>query len=182
VKRDPEPPLQKRGRGNPNMQLQRAGYSINPGGRRKHDKGAKELMGEVTVEMVEFWIATVRDTSEEMCHRMRASENIAWGFLGKPSQQVIAAHAHLDLSDLPKDAPELDNLAAAYAAMLGAVDDPSPVMIDVTPSRSRALSSPQRNGGMKRSLEDLQERLDGLADEEPVPEPQRRVRRPRRPR
>jgi len=86
-KRAPERPLQKRGCGNPNMQLQHAGYSINPGGRRKHDKGAKELMGEVTVEMVEFWIATVRDTSEEMSHRMRASENIAWGFLGKPAQQ-----------------------------------------------------------------------------------------------
>jgi hypothetical protein len=49
-------------------------------------------MGSVTVEMVQFWIDTVRDESEEMSHRMRASENIVWGFLGKPSQQVFAAH------------------------------------------------------------------------------------------
>ena len=46
------------------MQFQKAGYSINPGGRRKHTKGAKERMGEVTPEVVEFWIATMRDKSE----------------------------------------------------------------------------------------------------------------------
>jgi hypothetical protein len=48
-----------------------------------------------------------------MSHRMRASENIAWGFLGKPAQQVFAAHAHLDVSDdLPKNADELEKAAA----------------------------------------------------------------------
>jgi hypothetical protein len=67
--------------GNPNL-FKGMGYSNNPGGRRKYDQGAKERMGEVTPEVVEFWIATMRDKSEEMSHRMRASENIAWGFLG----------------------------------------------------------------------------------------------------
>ena len=176
--------LQKRGRGNPNMQLQHAGYSINPGGRRKHDKGAKELMGEVTVEMVEFWIATVRDTSEEMSHRMRASENIAWGFLGKPAQQVFAAHAHVDVSDdLPKNADELDGLADLYAAMIGAQSDDEfqrYAMIDVTPSSRRALPAPRRNGtGMKRNLDDLDERLRELEAAEEQAERPQRLRRPR---
>ena len=172
-KRAPERPLQKRGRGNPNMQLQHAGYSINPGGRRKYDKGAKERMGEVTPEVVEFWIAT-----------MRASENIAWGFLGKPAQQVFAAHAHVDVSDdLSKNADELDGLADLYAAMIGAQSDDEfqrYAMIDVTPSSRRALRAPRRNGtGMKRNPDDLDERLRELeAPEEQVERPQR-LRRPR---
>ena len=51
-----------------------------------------------------------------MCYRMRASENIAWGFLGKPARQVFAVHAHLDVnSELPQNADELDKLATLYA-------------------------------------------------------------------
>jgi hypothetical protein len=108
--------------GNPHL-FKGMGYSNSPGGRRKYDKGAKERMGEVTPEVVEFWIATMRDKSEEMSHRMRASENIAWGFLGKPAQQVFAAHAHLDVSnEIPKNANKLDKAAALYAAMIGATD------------------------------------------------------------
>jgi hypothetical protein len=113
------------------------GYSNNPGGRRKYDKGAKELMGEHTVEAVQFWIAIMRDPDEDMSHRMRASENIAWGFLGKPSQQVFAAHAHVKLDELPADTSELNRLAAGYAAMIGAEPGSMPPMIDVTPSDSR---------------------------------------------
>jgi len=50
---------------------------------------------------------------------MRASENIAWGFLGKPARQVFAAHAHLDVnSELPQNADELDKLATLYEALV----------------------------------------------------------------
>ena len=194
-KRAPERPLQKRGRGNPNMQFQKAGYSINPGGRRKHTKGAKERMGDVTLEVVEFWIATMRDQGEEMSHRLRCSENIAWGFLGKPSQQVFAAHAHVDVNDLPKDGPELDRLAAMYAAMLGAIDDPG-TMIDVTPSRMSALAAPQHDDvdpethrqRLRRMTDELRQIAEGEKVEQEAErasrsqsEPRReRVRRPRR--
>jgi hypothetical protein len=151
------------------------GYSNNPGGRRKYDKGAKEHMGKVTPEVVEFWIATMRDKTEEMSHRMRASENIAWGFLGEPSQQVFAAHAHVNLNDLPQGADELDRLATGYAAMLGAVDEPGP-MIDVTPSRSRALPEP------RVSIEELRRIADEeIAEQEAAQRPpqRERIRRPR---
>ena len=128
------------------------GYSNNPGGRRKYDKGAKERMGEVTPEVVEFWIATMRDKNEEMSHRMRASENIAWGFLGKPAQQMFAAHAHVDVSDdLPKNADEFEKAAALYAAMIGASDDAAGFfdrpILDVTPSR--VLPAPDGHGDME---------------------------------
>jgi hypothetical protein len=154
--------------------IQHAGYSINPGGRRKYTKGAKERMGEVTPEVVEFWIATMRNQSEEMCHRMRASENIAWGFLGKPAQQVFAAHAHLDISDigdLTKGTDKLDGLAAMYGAMLGAVDEPP--MIDVT-SRSSALAQSRALPAPTPSVAEL--RAEFEAEEA---ERQQRVRRPR---
>ena len=137
--------------GNPNL-FKGMGYSNNPGGRRKYDKGAKERMGEVTPEVVEFWIATMRDKNEEMSHRMRASENIAWGFLGKPAQQVFAAHAHVDVSDdLPKNADEFEKAAALYAAMIGASDDAAGFfdrpILDVTPSR--VLPAPDGHGDME---------------------------------
>jgi hypothetical protein len=171
----------KRGRGNPNTQLQREGYSINPGGRRKYDKGAKERMGEVTLEVVEFWIKTMRDPSEEMNHRVRASENIAWGFLGKPSQQVFAAHAHVSFDDVTEGLGDLDALAAAYGAMLGAVEDPGP-MIDVTPprsTRSRALRAPEvdRETESARELEALRR----MADEQRAERPRARPRREQQP-
>jgi hypothetical protein len=147
------------------------GYSNNPGGRRKYDKGAKERMGEVTPEVVEFWIRTMRDESEQMSHRLRCSENIAWGFLGKPSQQVFAAHAHVDFNDVPKDAPEVEKLAAMYGAMLGAVMDEPPPMLDVTPSRMSALTR-------SRSPSFADAELDAIEADEPEfiePKPRQRV-------
>ena len=101
---------------------------------------------------------------------MRASENIAWGFLGKPSQQVFAAHTHLDV----------DGLADLYAAMIGAQSDDEfqrYAMIDVTPSSRRALPASRRNGtGLKRNLDDLDERLRELeAAEKQAERPQRRT-------
>ena len=144
---------------------------------------AGRLPSKPGIEMVEFWIATVRDTSEEMCHRMRASANIAWGFLGKPSQQVFAAHTHLDVNELANDVGELDRLADLYAAMIGAQSDDEfqrYAMIDVTPSSRRALPAPRRNGtGMKRNLDDLDERLRELEAVEKQAERPQRLRRPR---
>ena len=133
--------------------------------------------------MVEFWIATVRDTSEKMCHRMRASANIAWSCLGKPSQQVFAAHTHLDVNELTKDVGELDGLADLYAAMIGAQSDDEfqrYAMIDVTPSSRSALPARRRNGtGMKRNLDDLDERRRELEAAEERAERPQRLRRPR---
>jgi hypothetical protein len=176
-----ERPRVKRERGNPNMKLQREGYSINPGGRRKHDLGAKELMGTVTIEVVEFWIATMRDPGVEYGQRMRASENIAWGFLGKPSQAVFAAHAHVGVDNLPADASPLDRLADAYAQMIGAaLDDPEPPMVDITPSRSRrSLPAPRYN---EREIAEVDARSDELLskygyEEKAEQAPRQRVRR-----
>jgi hypothetical protein len=88
----------------------------------------------------------VRDEGEEMSHRLRCSENLVWGFLGKPSQQVIAAHAHINLDEIPANADQLNKLAAAYGAMIGASADvdPGPIFDAVAlPTRS-ALPVPRR--------------------------------------
>jgi hypothetical protein len=125
-----------RGRsGNPLMKQQSPGHSINPGGRRKYTAGAKERMSEVAVEVVEFWITTMRDKSEDMSHRLRCSENLGWGYFGKPAQQVLAAHAHVNVEppDDLKDA-DIGYVADVWAAMIGAREMPRPRLIESKPA------------------------------------------------
>jgi hypothetical protein len=122
----------------------------------------------------------MRDEDEEMSARMRASENIAWGFLGKPAQQVFAAHAHVDVSDdLPKNADELEKAAALYAAMIGAGDDAAASfdrpILDVTPSR--VLPAPDDHDDMEAGPARLRKLTAEEAVEE-VAEQRQRVRRP----
>jgi hypothetical protein len=119
---------------------------------------------------------------------MRASANIAaWSFLGKPSQQVFAAHTHLDVNELAKDVGELDGLADLYA-MIGAQSDDEfqrYAMIEVTPSSRRALSAPRRNGtGIKRHLRELEAAEEQAERRQRLrrPRPEQRVERVRRPR
>jgi hypothetical protein len=109
------------------MHAQRPGYSINPGGRRKYTQGAKERMGEVAVEVVEFWIATMRDENEDTAQRMRASENLGWGYFGKPAQQVLAAVGHVAIEP-PDDlkGADIERLTDVWAAMIGAREMPAP--------------------------------------------------------
>jgi hypothetical protein len=175
VSREPEPA--RRGPGNPNMKLQRAGFSLNPGGRRRPSQEERDWLREANLRMkkdhpdnAEWLINTRNDDDAPWEVRARIAIHLDNKIRSDPPRVIAAAHAHVDLNELTKDAGELDGLAAVYGAMIGAIEDPGPMMLDVTPSRSRALPAPP-------TVEELREAFEA---EQAEAQPERRVRRPRR--
>lgn len=62
--------------------LSKPGMTNNPGGRPKIDPRLKDKLKGVTEEVIDFWIATMRDVKKDIKARLQASENIvdrAWG-------------------------------------------------------------------------------------------------------
>jgi hypothetical protein len=102
---------------------------------------------------------------------------------------VFAAHAHVNLDDIPANADQLTKLAAAYGAMIGAsVDvDPSPIFDAVAepvrsalPAPRRTPRSPEEKARLEARVDELLSQVDDAGSENSEPPRRERITRRRR--
>jgi hypothetical protein len=146
-------PLEKRGRGNPNMKLQHAGVSLNPGGRRKltdeereWTRLASEKLEKDHPDNVDWLIAARNNEDAPWDVRARIALHLDNKKRPDPPRLIAAAAVSTEVRAEELDnLGALDKLSALYGAMIGAQSDEEAYrysrLVDVTPSRSR-LSPP----------------------------------------
>lgn len=66
------------------------GESGNPSGRPKVPKELVAICRDISPEVVQFWVTTMRNAEEKAADRLRASENIMERAYGKAAQNINA--------------------------------------------------------------------------------------------